>query len=191
MWDAVAYWLSHFSALAELGIAGYGSIIPNITIDGGEFGGWNGNFILPILSPENTTESLAAAVLPIVGKIEDTWPGLFLSRNKSTSFPTFYDWWINGQGPQAAGQEQMGGSRLLDAEALTANLTALKVAMQGMTTNAVETYLISGKGYVSLIYIWISFDCHCLTSTGTIQGAATDISPPAYGMRSPGEEAIR
>ncbi|KAE9363516.1 FAD-binding domain-containing protein [Stipitochalara longipes BDJ] len=146
MWDAVSYWLSQYPILAELGIAGYGSIIPNISIDGGDYGGWNGNFILPVLSPENTSESLAAAVLPIVEKIKETWPGLFLSQNISTSFPTFYDWWFAGQGPQTAGTELMGGSRLLDAETLTANLTALGVAMQGMTTNAVNTYLISGKG---------------------------------------------
>jgi hypothetical protein len=158
----MAYWLSQYPILAELGIGGYGDIISNISINSAYFGGFNGNFILPVLSPKNTTESLVAVVLPIITKIQELWPGLFLSQNQSYYHPTFYDWWLAGEGPNLAGRDGLGGSRLLDAEALTANLTALKVALQGasvppslITANgttssilgAMAVNFISGKGY--------------------------------------------
>jgi hypothetical protein len=158
----MAYWLSQYPTLAELGIGGYGDIIPNISVNGTYFGGFNGNFILPVLSPANTTESLAAAILPIITKVQEIWPGLFPSQNQSYYYPTFYDWWLASEGPNVAGRDELGGSRLLDAEALTANLTALKVALQGAsappsmitsngttssTLGAMGVNFISGKGY--------------------------------------------
>jgi hypothetical protein len=143
----MAYWLSQYPTLAEFGIAGYGNLSVNQSLGEEYFGGFGGIFLLPVLSPANTSDSLAAAVLPIVEKIQEIWPGLFLSENSSTSYDSFYDWWLPNNGPDYAGIDIMAGSRLLDVEALTANLTALKVALQGASANSgLQIDLVSGKG---------------------------------------------
>jgi hypothetical protein len=143
----MTYWLSQYPALAEQGIAGYGNISVNTSVDGEYFGGFAGIFLLPVRSSANTSESLAGAVVPVIDKIQEIWPGLFLSQNFSSEFPTFYDWWLPRNGPDFAGVNLMGGSRLLDVEALTANLTALKVGLQGAAGgNTLSIDFISGKG---------------------------------------------
>lgn len=148
-WDSMTYWLSQYPVLAEVGLAGYGDIQPNVSIDGINFGGFQGGFILPVLSPSNTTASIAAAIDPILEHINATWPGYFQFATNAITFPSFYDWWAIGNGPDWAGVDIMVGSRLLPAEALTANLTALKIALQGFVnpqSEDISVDFVSGKG---------------------------------------------
>lgn len=145
----MAYWLSQYPALADVGLAGYGAIASNTTIDGINYGGFQGIFVLPVLSPENTTDSIASAFEPILTHINTTWPGYFQFETNAAVFPSFYDWWIDSNGPDDGGVEVMVGSRLLPAEALTANLTALKVGLQGFLNpqeDGISVDFVSGKG---------------------------------------------
>lgn len=148
-WDSMAYWLSQYPALAEVGLAGYGDLESNTSVDGINYGGFGGVFLLPVLSPQNTTASVAAAIDPILAHINATWPGYFQFSTNSMIYPSFYDWWLPNNGPDYGGIDIMVGSRLLPAEALTANLTALKVALQGFNNpqaNDISVDLVSGKG---------------------------------------------
>lgn len=150
----MAYWLSQYPFFAEYGLAGYGSIVPNTTFDNVTYyGGFSGNFILPVLSPSNTTESLASVVDSVLAKINATWPGYFQFQTSSETHPSFYEWWLSSNGPDFGGVDIMVGSRLLDEGALTANLTAVKVALQGFipeadsfAANSASVDFISGKG---------------------------------------------
>jgi hypothetical protein len=145
----MAYWLSQYPSLVEVGLAGYGNVAPNTSIGDQNFGGFQGSFALPVLSPSNTTASLEAAIDPILVHINATWPGYFQFATDSVSDRSFYDWWVDNNGPDLGGVEVMVGSRLLDTEALTANLTAVKVALQGSIPQgdgqAASIDLVSGK----------------------------------------------
>ena len=148
-WDSMAFWLSQYPALAEVGLAGYGEIVPNTSVNGINYGGFGGEFLLPVLSPLNTTTSVAAAIDPILAQINATWPGYFQFATNAAMYPSFYDWWLTSNGPDNAGLDIMVGSRLLPAEALTANLTALKVALQGFNnpqSGDIGVDFVSGKG---------------------------------------------
>jgi hypothetical protein len=148
-WDSMAYWLSQYPVLAEYGLSGYGAIEPNTSIDGTHYGGFSGIFLLPMLSPENTTASMAAVIDPILAKVNATWPGYFQFATNSQTYPSFYEWWLTSNGPDYGGYELMVGSRLLPVEALTTNLTALKVAMQGFINpqeQSISVDFVSGKG---------------------------------------------
>ncbi len=148
-WDSITYWLSQYPALAEVGLAGYGNIYPNISLGDATYGGFGGFFLLPALSPLNNTASVAAAIDPILEHINNSWPGYFEFSKNALTYPSFYDWWYYNNGPTYGGVDLMVGSRLLPAEALTANLTALKVALQGFfnpETVDISVDLVSGKG---------------------------------------------
>jgi hypothetical protein len=148
-WDSMAYWLSQYPVLAEVGLSGYGDIEPNVSIGSINYGGFQGEFLLPVLSPENTTTSIAAAIDPILANINETWPGYFQFATNAITYPSFYDWWLYTNGPDWAGVDFMVGSRLLPAEALTANLTALKIALQGFVNPQaadISVDFVSGKG---------------------------------------------
>jgi len=151
----MAYFLSQFPAFAEVGLSGYGDIAPNVSIEGGYFGGYRGLFAMPALSPDNTSASVAAAIDAALDHINATWPGYFTFLTNNVTYASFYDWWLPSNGPDYGGIDLMVGSRLLDTEALTANLTALKVALQGfiprndnatLGADAASVDFISGKG---------------------------------------------
>jgi len=56
-------------------------------------------------------------------------------------------------GPLSAGIELLVGSRLLDEEALTGNLIALKIAMKAATPSGSvsNAYLVAGKGVRNVV----------------------------------------
>ena len=145
----MAYWLSQYPVLAEYSLSGYGVIETNASVDGIYFGGFGGFFLLPMLSPDHTTASMSAAIDPILAKINATWPGYFQFATNTQTYSSFYEWWLLSNGPDYGGYELMVGSRLLPIEALTANLTALKVAMQGFVNpqgQQISVDFVSGKG---------------------------------------------
>lgn len=53
--------------------------------------------------------------------------------NSTTEYPSYYAHFLAQHVVSAAGRDQVLGSRLLDAEVLTANLTALTEAVKGFT----------------------------------------------------------
>ena len=149
-WDSVAYILSQHPVLAEYGISGYGDLSSNASVLGGFYGGFQGIFFIPVLSPENTTDSLVAAIAPLIDYINATWPGYFeFITTPPVIYPSFYDWWLPFNAPNYGGIDFMVGSRLLPAEALTANLTAVKIALQGFNPvgkSGISVDFVSGKG---------------------------------------------
>jgi hypothetical protein len=147
-WSAMAYLLSQFPSLSEQGISSYTSFAPNTTSSGAQIGALSGSFFLPSLFPSNTSASLAAALAPIVANINAAYPNQFSFSSNATAWPSFYDWWFANSGPNNAGYDLLFGSRLLDEQALIANVTALKDAIMGATAPGLGSgaLLVSGKG---------------------------------------------
>ena len=151
-WDAMTYWLSAQPSLSEQGISGYNTISPNTSINGTYFGSVKSSFLLPILSPSNSSESLSAAINVLIDHVTTTWPGYFKYSTDNLTWATFYDWWLPANGPDYAGIDLMVGSRLLDEEALTRDLDALKAAIKVFIPpgNAGMANLVAG-GKVSTV----------------------------------------
>jgi len=152
-WDGIAYLLSQYPNLAEQGIAGYGNLYPNTTFDNLTVSGFQGVYLIPALSPSNTSESLTAAIVSVFEQINVTWPNNFQYTVNASTYASFYDWWNLSSGPYYAGIDLLVGSRLLDAESLTANLTALKTAIQVATPPGQSSMVdfISGKGVWNVV----------------------------------------
>jgi hypothetical protein len=146
-WDAMSWWVGQYKYLAPHRISSYGTIAPNTTVDGEQFGGFQGNFMLSVLSSENTTESLTAAITPLIEYVNTTWPGQFEISTNITIYAQFYDWWVVSAGPKYAGLEIVLGSRLLDAEALS-DAGQVKTALQKAIPDqgTISPYLLGGPG---------------------------------------------
>jgi hypothetical protein len=144
----MAYILSQYPTLAAQGIGGYTTLTPNTTIDGFQAGQFSGAFGIPALFSSNTSTSLAGAVEQIFSHLNATYPNEFIFSINASTYPDFYSWWLPSNGPDYAGYDLLVGSWLLPEESLTANLTALKIALQNsMPPNGGgNAYLISGKG---------------------------------------------
>jgi len=144
----MAYILSQYPALAAQGIGGYTTLAPNTTVDGVQAGEFSGSFGIPVLYPSNTSASLTDAVKQIFSHLNATYPNEFVFSISPVTYPDFYSWWSFSNGPHYAGYDLLAGSWLLPEESLTANLTALKIALQNSMPpgGGGNAYLVSGKG---------------------------------------------
>lgn len=134
--------------LAAQGIGGYSTLAPNTTIDGFQAGQFSGFFGIPVLHPSNTPASLTGAVGQIFSHLNTTYPDEFVFSINGATYPDFYSWWLPSNGPNYAGYDILAGSWLLPEESLTANLTALKIALQNSMPPEGQgnADLVSGKG---------------------------------------------
>ena len=156
-WDALVYILSQYPALNDSGIAGYSFFGPNITYPTFGLSGTGAYYAilyLPAFSPSNTLTSLEATWGSVFSYINTTYPGQFeYFYYNATTYPNFESWYITNNGPHNAGVEELVGSRLLPAEALSGSATALKTALQGsIPPQSVGTaYLVVGKGVSNVV----------------------------------------
>ena len=151
-WDVTANVLSQFPKLNDQGISGYTFIAPrytnaalNLTMP---VDAYYGVFNLPLLYPANSSASLAAAISDVFATATAAYPLQFIKSVTPTLYKDFYSWYIINNGPLDAGFDVVVGSRLLDEEALTSNLTAVKEAFQVATPpgSSSNVYLVGGKG---------------------------------------------
>lgn len=152
-WDVIAKILSQFPALDDQGIMAYSFIVRESSVLGTPtpVDAFVAGFLLPVLHPDNTTNSLNA-----------TLNKMFAQAIAGTSFPFYYNvipqtyddfwaWYNVSNGPLDAGFDQYIGSRLLDGKALTQNLTALAQAFKAATplNGTSMAYLVGGKGVMN------------------------------------------
>ncbi|KAL2017376.1 hypothetical protein VTK56DRAFT_2256 [Thermocarpiscus australiensis] len=144
--DMVAYVLSQFPSLGDQGFAGYSyffSAYPN-PLDGGATTA-QGLFLAGVL-PDSTPEALHPLFDSILAHVNATWPGYQLLFSPK-AFPSFYAWYQENYDQSPAGLDTYVGSRLLDAAALTGNLTRSADAFARFANGSLGTaYLVSGKG---------------------------------------------
>jgi hypothetical protein len=151
-WSTIAYILSQYPSLAEQGIAGFPFILPdytnpelNIT---SPVSAYAGNFFMPLISSSNSSASLAAAVTNVFNNATAPYLGQFQTLVIPETYPDFYAWFKDNNGPLDGGFDGLIGSRLLDEKALTTDLNALKEAIRAFTPpgSSSAPYLVSGKG---------------------------------------------
>lgn len=106
--------------------------------------------ILPALFSDNTNESLTRATTSdfIESEINSTYTNDFEFFVNTTTFPNFYSWLQFNTAPDVAGIDLLIGSRILDEEALSKNVTALNVGLQAAIppSSSGIVYMIFGKG---------------------------------------------
>lgn len=129
----------------------YAAVVRNFS---GEFGitepvdAFFAPFLMPALHPENTSDSLVAAINKLFDEATAGAPIQFMRNVIPQAYPDFWAWYNISNGPLDAGFDQYLGSRLLDRKALTQNLTAVAAAFKAATPSGSVTsaYLVGGKG---------------------------------------------
>jgi hypothetical protein len=151
-WDVVAETLTRFPSLDASGISAYTYIVPGFTSQAMNITtpvqAFHGLFILPSLHPQNASDSLTTTIKQLFADAASSYPHQFLTHTESTTYPDFWALYQVINGPRDGGDDKILGSRLLDAKALTANLTSLAEAYRKATTTDSEigVFLVSGKG---------------------------------------------
>jgi len=145
--DAIAYFVSKFPDLADAGVSGYPIIfntVPN-TSDGGR------TLVTGVIGKVIKLHTLKASEIlqhlnPLLAHINATWPGFTFFTNVTTH-PSFGLWYEDNFDPSPVGLNSIMSSRLLDREALTANLNATKRGLERFSAGGQATvYIVSGKG---------------------------------------------
>jgi hypothetical protein len=151
-WSATASVLSRLPSLSALGISGYTFIAPSFTSPTmnitSPVDAYYGTFNLPLRHPSNSSASLAAAIDDVFTAATAPYPGQFFKSVSSHTYPDFYSWYAQNNGPLDAGYDVIVGSRLLDANALTANSSAVIEAFKTATPpgSSSQVLLVGGKG---------------------------------------------
>jgi hypothetical protein len=148
IFDMAAYVVSQLPSLADQGLSGYAFIFrafPN-PFDGGNT--TVGGIIFTGVLQDSAPEELRALWDPILAHVAATWPGLFLPLYEGAkSYPSFMGWFAENYDMSTPGENVYLGSRLLDRDSLTANLTKTSEAFERFTDGEISTaYLVSGKG---------------------------------------------
>lgn len=148
VWEMIPYLLSHFPSLGDAGVAGYTYIFqsqpnPYAPSNQSTISGIIGT--LTSLDPPSPN-ALESLLDPILSHIATTYPSTIQTTN-TTTYPSFLSWYLENYDKDPAGSNTYIGSRLLDAESLTNNLTQLGEAFAQFSSNGVATaFLVSGKG---------------------------------------------
>jgi hypothetical protein len=155
-WDATTTMLSHFASLDSQGISAYTFVAPGFTSASmnitSPINAFYGIFMLPLLFPGNTSDSLSDVVKAVFDAATAPFPPLtFFSSVSARTYPSFWDWYKDANGPLDAGSDVILGSRLLDQKALTGdgNASLVKATLKTLTAGSSKPlmlYLVAGKG---------------------------------------------
>lgn len=148
IFDMTAYVLSQLPDMGDQGFSGYSYVfrqIPN-PLDGGNT--TVGGIVFSGVLQNSSPEELRGLWDPIFAHVKATWPDLFMTLYyEPKSYPSFLGWFSENYDTTSAGENSHVGSRLLDRDALTKNLTSLSEAFERFTDGEISTaYLVSGKG---------------------------------------------
>jgi hypothetical protein len=144
-----AYVLSKYPSLSDSGVSGYSFILGGGELPGGmgDIKGPLGGLFFGGAMLDSTPEKLRALWEPILNHVQQTWPGVFFVDYQTESFPTFLAWFERHYDVTPAGGNLWMGSRLLDKNALTRNVTALSFALERFAGDDMAiAHLVSGKG---------------------------------------------
>ena len=145
--EQMAYIMSQYPYLSNYSISAYPYIYPIYPISAtNSVAVYEGVFLL---HDGTSGASMTEIFSPIIEYISSAWPGTYL-LNSTTEYPSFYAHFQANHDTSAAGTDQFLGSRLLSADVLTSNLTALTAAVKGFTgtlaTSGGAPFLLGGKG---------------------------------------------
>ena len=152
--DAVTYFLTQLPVLEEAGVSGYPIIFkdsPSSTGQPGLFTGMVGKLIM--LNTSSDSQVILDQINPILAHINSTFSNPaaggqgFEFFTQVQNYASFGAWYEENYDPSPVGHSNVMGSRLLDAEALTGNATATKLAFEKFAAGGQATaYIVSGRG---------------------------------------------
>lgn len=148
VFPALAYLISHYPSLGDQGLSGYSylfSSYPN-PFDGGNTN-VSGLLVSFVLQDTQDPAAITSLFDPILAHVTATWPDMVTLVTSVTTFPSFLGWYLENFDSSESGQDLYVGSRLLDADALTADLSASADAFRQFASGGTATaFLVSGKG---------------------------------------------
>lgn len=146
--DAVAYFLGQLPTLEQSGISGYPIVFKSAaSVVGGVETLYTGVVGKVIMLNTPTKQTALDQINPIFANISQTWPGAFSFYSDVVEFASFGAWYEQNYDPSPVGYSNVMGSRLLDTQALTGNITATKLAFEKFAAGGQATaYIVSGKG---------------------------------------------
>lgn len=100
-----------------------------------------------IMTDVPSKSAILERLSPLLNQINTTYPSQFQFYTDVTSHADFAAWYEENYDPSPVGYSSVMSSRLLDKEALTGNVTALKTGLQRFSAGGQATvYIVSGKG---------------------------------------------
>ncbi|KAK4187062.1 Tetrahydrocannabinolic acid synthase [Podospora australis] len=161
--DAVAYFLSQLPILEQAGVSGYPIVFKSAaTVTNGVQAFYTGIAGILIMLNTPTKQTILDHINPIFTHINQTWPGAFEFYTDIEEFASFGAWYEKHYDPSPVGYSMVLGSRLLDTQALSSNITATKLAFEKFAAGGqANPYIVSGKG------VW----------TAKPRGGSTAVSP--------------
>lgn len=121
--------ISQLPILSARGITSYDNVNASASANGTHYV-FAGDFLLSILSTDNTTSSLSSVLQPIFNTLTSRYGDkLSIQLTNVTPYPTFYEWWYSTRDDTTAGIDEVIGSRLLSERALQ-KATTLEVAIR-------------------------------------------------------------
>lgn len=151
--DVASKLISHYPGFDDQGISAYSYLGPSLV-----YPQWNvtspldvfvGSFFLPEFHPSNTSTSLEVIINRAIGDATSAYAGQYGGTTAvMKSYPDFYAYYAENNGPLDGGHDELLGSRLIGREALTGNLTALRETLSIATPSGgiSEVFLVAGKG---------------------------------------------
>jgi hypothetical protein len=103
--------------------------------------------MLPLISPSNSSESFETAINNFMSNAITSYKLQITPDITFQTYASFWAYYMDNNGPLSAGGDVILGSRLLDGQALTGNLTALKQAFRTATPPGAvtEVNVVAGK----------------------------------------------
>jgi hypothetical protein len=132
-WDIMTYILSQYPYLSNQGISGYPYVLPEYEVAPGEVLALYDAKFHDHNSPYGDS-NLTAIFEPIFSWIQTNYGSVLLEFVNTTShYHTRYEAHLASHDESVAGTNTVLGSRLVSADTLTGNQTALKAAIKGFT----------------------------------------------------------
>ncbi|OAA56221.1 FAD-binding, type 2 [Niveomyces insectorum RCEF 264] len=144
--DMLAYVVSQFPDLADAGISGYPIVFNSVRSFIDSSNGYVTGMVGKLLVPNtHNASALTDRIDPILQHINATWRNVYAQYN-TTYYRNFQAWYAENYDPSPTGQENLMSSRLLDREALTTDMAALKLALAKFSAAGLATvYIVAGK----------------------------------------------
>jgi hypothetical protein len=152
-WDVFATIVAGFPSLSAQGIGGYNFVAPNYTGSlspvSTPIGVFAGLFNIPLLSKDNSSESLEKAFSTLYNTAIAPYPGEFTVILNATNYTDFWAWYKDNNGPLDAGYDALLVSRLLTPKHLQdkeGTKEAFKSFIPPRSGSVATLHLVSGKG---------------------------------------------
>ena len=144
--EFVSYVISQFPYLERNGVSGYSFAFKSFPNPLNSAVLVSGIGLSMVIQDTQNEDDMRKIWKPLFEHVNNTWTNVtFLEIYRK--YPTQLAWFDENKDTQKAGSDQYIGSRLLDVDAITKNLTALSLVFKSLSAGgSASAYLVTGKG---------------------------------------------